>query len=599
MRIKVTADNKFLSKLPDNPGVYRYYDVDGNLLYVGKAISLVKRVKSYFQKKAELSPRISLMVSKIVELEITITENETSALLLENNLIKSLKPKYNIIFRDDKSYPYIKISEHSHPLIEYYRGKPHKGATFYGPYPNSYAVRETLDLLQRLFKLRTCTDSVFANRSRPCMLYQVNRCSAPCVNKISEGDYSQSVKNARRFLNGDYPALVNQLTTQMYEASDQLDFEQAGILRDKIALIKQMQDKQIISDTKLPINSDLILYKEANGHSFIYLIIIRNGLYIGDKYFVVRTVDNYQGMVEAFLENYYTVSKQNFSVYIEQEIAPEFIDYFVKAYNIRIISKSSPRIKDLGDMGRVNLEKIVENYKIDNIYQLGSLRLCELIGIKGINRIECYDTSHNQGSSAVASMVVYSDGKIDNKLYRRFNLPNEINGDDLLALESVLRRRLMNSELDVPELILVDGGRNQLSVAKKLLKELGFYDKIKIIAIFKGEDRKPELDKVIINSELELNFRQEPHVFRLLQALRDEAHRFAITGHRKKQAEKMKFSRLEDIPGIGAQKRKTLIAFFGSSQGVAAASVEELQQVQGIGVELATAIYDFFHTSHA
>lgn len=595
MRLKVTSDNKFLRQIPDAPGVYRYYDQDQNLLYVGKAISLVRRVKSYFQKRSELSPRISLMISKVSEVETTITENETSALLLENNLIKSLKPKYNIIFRDDKSYPYIKITTHAYPLIEYYRGKPVKAATFYGPYPNAYAVRETLNLLQRLFKLRTCADAVFANRSRPCMLHQINLCSAPCVNKISQAEYKDSVQNAKRFLAGDYSSLISHLSSQMYKASDELDFENAGVLRDKIGLIKQMQDKQIISDANLPINADIILYQEALEHSFIYVIIVRNGLYIGDKYFVVKTQDSYIGMLEAFLESHYTVADQNLNVYLKHKVSDGFSEYFYKTYKIQLITKDSLRIKELSEMGRNNLQKIVENYQIDNIYQEGSRQLEELLGIKGIDRIECYDTSHNQGSSAAASMVVYSHGKIDSNLYRRFNLADSVNGDDLLALETVLRRRLANSDLTLPEIIVVDGGQNQLNVAKNLLKELNFYDKIKVVAIFKGEDRKPEFDRIIIDSKTQLNFRQEPHIFRLLQALRDEAHRFAITGHRKKQVKRMKISRLEDIPGIGMQKRKSLIAYFGSSQAVATASVDELQQVNGVGIELASAIYDYFH----
>ena len=595
MRILASLDKSFLQQIPHSPGVYRYYNADELLLYVGKALDLHKRVKSYFQKKIDLSPRIGLMVSKIHSIELTVTENETSALLLESNLIKSLKPKYNIIFRDDKSYPYIKISTHQYPLIEYFRGKPQARDTLFGPYPNPYVVRENLDLLQRLFKLRTCTDGSFANRSRPCMLYQVNLCCAPCVAKVSPAQYAEYVKYAKDFLRGNFSDLVAKLSQQMYQFAEQLEFEQASSLRDKIGLIRELQHKQIVSDSNLPINSDILLTREYNQQLFIYLIIIRNGLYVGDKHFAQRLVDSKELILEAFLESYYRSEQLTRLIYLDQALNSDFNEYFYKIYGLKLVYGFKGRLAELALMGRKNLEKVIENSHLDNIYIDACSKLATLLQVERVNRIECYDTSHNHGSSAVAAMTVYANGKIDHSLYRKFNLSDSINGDDLLALETVLKRRLANKELPVPEVILVDGGKTQLAISKKLIDELGFCDKIKLIAIFKGEQRKAEFDKVIIDTTTELTFLDEPLLFKLLQTLRDEAHRFAITGHRKKQQQRMQTSQLEDIAGIGASKRKALIAFFGSATAVANAGIEQLQQVDGVGVELANSIYKHFH----
>lgn len=594
MILNVALDLSFLKQLPDAPGVYRFFAIDGTLLYVGKAISLFKRVRSYFRRDSSVSPRISLMIAKIASIEITVTENEASALILENNLIKNARPKYNIVFRDDKSYPYIRVSQHQFPLIEYTRHKPDKLASYFGPYPNSSAAKETLELLQRLFKLRTCADPVFANRSRPCMLYQIERCSAPCVGKISEDEYSQLIKNAVTFLSGNYTELVNKMSSEMYLAAELLKFEEASALRDKIAAIKQVQDRQIISSSAEAVSGDLVSSVEYGGITFIYLIMLRNGIYIGDKHFEIKIVDEIN-MVEAFFEEYYALRQDTTTAYCDFSIDEKFVKFMLETKNIKIQEvKANKRMNELFKMAQVNLQIIIENYGKGNQYKKGVARLSQLLE-RDINRIECYDTSHHHGSSAVTSMVVYEDGLINNSLYRKFNLPAIINGDDLLALSTVLNRRLANKTLPTPEVILVDGGKTQLEETKNILEQLGFHDKIKAIAIYKGENRRPELDRVIINTNLELNYHDEPQLFKLLQTLRDEAHRFAITGHRKKQVNKMKHSRLEDIPGIGVQKRKALMAFFGSSQLVAAATVEDLCQVTGIGPELATQIYSYFH----
>jgi excinuclease ABC subunit C len=596
MKINVTAnESKFLHQVPAQPGVYRYYAADGELLYVGKAINLHKRVQSYFKKKSDLSPRISLMVSKIAYMEITVTENETSALILESNLIKSLKPKYNIIFRDDKSYPYIRISNHAYPLIEYFRGIKQPDDQIFGPYPNPYAVKETLDLLQRLFKLRTCSDTTLGNRKRPCMLYQVNLCSAPCVGNIAPAEYQQFVKYSQNFLRGEYGDLIAQLSKQMYQAAESCDFELAATLRDKIGVIKQLQSKQIISDSQVPLNADIVVHHTVNGYFYVYVIMVRNGLYVADKHFSHRELGSVAELFSSFLESYYRDNLAPTCVVIDFGFDSDYLSEFKEIYHCAIETKPSARVKQLQLMAHKNLQRVIENSQLANIYSNASQKLSELVGIPTIKRIECYDTSHNQGSNPVASMTVYANGKIDHGLYRKYNLNETINGDDLLALTTVLRRRLANQELALPQVILVDGGKGQLSVAKKLVEELGFHDKIKVIAIFKGEARKPELDQIIIDETTQLTFRQEPAIFRLLQGLRDEAHRFAITGHRKQQVKRMQKSQLNQIPGIGTQKRKALIAFFGSPHAVAEATIDELLQVEGIGIELANTVYNFFH----
>ncbi|MDD3267184.1 MAG: excinuclease ABC subunit UvrC, partial [Burkholderiales bacterium] len=577
MEIFVDNELSFLKQIPSEHGVYRYYDKNNDLLYVGKAINLRSRVKSYFQKNQSNSPRIVVMVNKITKIELTITENETSALLLESNLIKNLKPRYNIIFRDDKSYPYLKITAHEYPVIEYYRGKS-KAGNLYGPYPNSYAVKETLETLQKLFKLRTCSDNDFASRSRPCLLYQIERCSAPCVGKISFNDYSENIKEADKFLSGDYASLVSILSNQMYSFAEAMDFEKAATIRDKIAFIRNLQSQQIISDSNSPLNADILLINDSLADKLIiYLIYIRKGLYVGDKHYNVLRLSPVDDLVEGFIERYYSNTSCE-TLFLEMPVSDEFIGFMKNINSMKISYKFDDRISKLFEMGKKNLLQIVENSSINNIYISAISKLSELLQVTFINRIECYDVSHNHGISAVASMVVYQDNKIDKSKYRRYNLPNTINGNDLEAFSYVLRRRLNNNE-DIPDVILVDGGKLQFALAKNILADLGFHDKISVIGIYKGENRNPVLDRVIINESTQLEYNSEREVFRLLQMLRDEAHRFAISAHRKSEINRMSISRLDDIDTLGVKKKKALIVFFGSVENIAKESIDDLMQV--------------------
>jgi len=598
-----TTDKDFIKKIPEQPGVYRFYSPEADdlagelLLYVGKALNLKKRIQSYFQRSHDLSPRISLMVKKIYRLEITVTENEVSALILENNLIKSLKPKYNIVFRDDKTYPLIRISKHAFPRIDKYRGTTNTASHFFGPYPNLEAIAQTLDMLQKLFKLRTCTDTFFNNRSRPCMLYEIKRCSAPCVALVTKNDYQKQVELALDFLEGRYSAIIDNLTQAMFQASDNLEFELAATIRDKIGLLKQISLSQIINNHKRPISTDLILIEATLEKVFIYLIIIRNGIYVGDNHFILDNVDNDPNQVfQVFLEGYYlkaqTTTKQIHMLFV---LSPEFRNLFKTALGIQIIQKFSPELNQLYKMGQINLHKIMNNQKGHKDFIHAAQILAKKLGLDMVNRIECIDVSHNQGDNTVASLVVYENGVIDNSKYRKYNLASEVHGNDLLALKIVLNKRLTSLTIPFPEVLLVDGGLLQLRVAKNILIEHGLYGKIRPIAIFKGEKRNPLKDKVLLDNGLTFTLADEQILFKLLQSLRDEAHRFAITGHRKKQANKMTVSKLVEIPNIGVKKRRALITHFGSIREVAHASVADLQKIVGIGEVLANQIYLYFH----
>lgn len=617
MKLLVSEEN-FLSKIPENPGVYRFYsdavvstDEDAvasvQLLYIGKAINLQKRVKSYFQKSSALSPRISLMVKKINTIEITVTENETSALILENNLIKSLNPKYNIIFRDDKTYPLIRISQDDFPKIDSYRGKVALGNRYFGPYPNVYAMRYTLELIQRLFKLRTCANAMFNNRSRPCMLYQIKRCSAPCVNLISSEEYKKQIDLATEFLKGNYKKIITELSNSMMKAAESEDFELAARIRDEIGLIKSMSNKQIINDYKHPLNADLIIVKAVKVRIFVYLIMVRGGIYVGDNHFILNNPDDdLDDVFRIFMENHYFVgitknslpnNAGDFEIYTKFNVSAEIKEIW--GNKIKIKNKLTIPLSKLHVMGEDNLERIIAKSLNLNELTKSAAELIEVLGLNIINRIECIDVSHNQGQNTVASLVVYENGNMNNSAYRRYSLSvaangNEINGNDLLAFEVVLSKRLENLAT-VPDVILVDGGEGQLNVAKSILDKYQLGDKVTTIAIKKGENRNPMLDSLVLPNRRIIRAKDKPLLFKLLHTLRDEAHRFAITGHRKKETKRMMVSELDDIANIGIKKKQALIAHFGSVKNIIMASVDDLSAVDGIGIILASQIYQHFH----
>lgn len=596
MRIN-RSDTNFIDQLPLQPGVYRFYSKDDELLYVGKALSLRARVKSYFQKNQSTSPRISLMVAKIDYIEITVTVNEVSALILENNLIKSLKPKYNIIFRDDKTYLAIRITNHEFPRVESFRSKtlPKDGQVF-GPYPNSYAAKQSIDTLQKIFKLRTCNDNFFNNRTRPCMLYQIKRCTAPCVNYISFEDYAKSIKLAAEFLFGNQTNIINQLQLQMEKESQLENFEKAASYRDQIKLIKELNTQQVVSTHTNTVNYDLMITKLEDEVAFIYLIAMRKGVYVWDKHFIVRNLigEDLETITKQFLTSYYLDNPDKHSVVSNIALDKEFIQVFKEATGIKLIGEISKSLGDLYQMGEDNLEKIIQNYFNRTDLSKPALELAKLLKINELNKIECIDVSHHLGENTVASLVVFEDGIIDHTKYKRYNL-NDTNGDDLLALSQVISRRLENSSNPFPQVFLIDGGINQYRIAKKLVINFELYGRIAVVAIFKGEKRKAKFDQIILGEGKILDPHQHQNVIKLLQALRDEAHRFAISGHRKKQIKKMEASALLDIPDVGSKKRKALINYFGSVKNISNATIDELRLVEGIGVKLANQIYGYFH----
>ncbi|MCX8515025.1 MAG: excinuclease ABC subunit UvrC [Burkholderiales bacterium] len=603
MEVKVTQDN-FIASIPKLPGVYRFYAATAaqkELLYVGKAINLYNRVKSYFLKSAKLSPRISLMVAKIESIEITITADEAAALILENNLIKSLKPKYNIIFRDDKSYPLIRITKHQFPRLESYRGKPNKQDIFFGPYPNLNAIKESLDLINKIFKLRTCSDVVFNNRQRPCILYQIKRCSAPCVNYISDAEYNHHIALASDYLNGKYSRIIDDLTKSMYHLADQMEFEQAAKMRDKLVLIKQVRDSQIINDYNKPVNSDLIFCENINEKTFIYLIIVRNGIYIGDKHYILHNNGNsLDEVLQAFIESNYLNSTLKTQIYTSCEFKHEFLKVFTQITQISINNQFPKSMQALYKMGLTNLNKIIEqNMQLSNLHK-SEVALAQLLNLPAIQRIECIDISHNHGENTVGSLVVYENSIIDHSKYRLYNINkdsagNLINGNDLQAMATLLRRRFNNNPINIPQIIIIDGGKIQLETVKNILIEVGLYGKITGLAIVKGDKRAATNDRVLLTDGRIINYEYNNTAFKLVQALRDEAHRFAITGHRKKQIKKMSYSSIDEIPNIGAKKKRDLIAYFGSVNNIATASVKQLTNVAGVGEKIAQQIYSYFH----
>ncbi len=602
MKINVSADKTFLSTIPENPGIYRYYDKNDKLLYIGKARNLKNRVTSYFQKQANTSLRISIMIEQIHSITITITENEKSALLLECNLIKELKPKYNIILRDDKTYPVIRFTNHKYPKIEYYKNKTHLDAKYFGPYPNIKAAKYFIDLLQKIFKIRTCSDVFFRSRNRPCMLYQINRCSAPCVNYINESEYKQQINLAIDFLNGNRKDLLHNLTKIMNKYANNLEFELASQTRDALLLIKSIDDSQSITKHNSSLNTDIIIYKYINHKLYIYTITLRNGMYVGDEHYVIdvshNTTDELNNesttYLEVFLQNHYLnlLIPHKISITVDCKFNKDFIYFFTKGLGIKINTQISPQIQKLIVIGNANLQNIIEH---ENNYITNAINeLSILLNNHPINRIECIDISHNQGSNTVAAITVFANGKIDNSQYRRYNLSNIMNSNDVLAIGTIIKRRLAEHRDNLPDVILVDGGRQQFNIVKKVVIEIGLYDKIKVMSLFKGEKRNPLFDNLILDNRSIVKY-NSTDAFKLLQNLRDEAHRFAITGHRKKQNKKMVNSQIDDIAGIGAKKKKALLLYFGSVQAIANASRADLMTAPGIGDTLAELIYQHFH----
>lgn len=590
-----------LASLPQEPGVYRMIGVNDQTLYVGKALNLKKRVSSYFQK-SDLPPRIRLMVSQIVKVDTTVTRSEAEALLLENNLIKSLAPRYNILFRDDKSYPYLCLSGDPFPQIRMHRGALDKKNRYFGPYPNTGAVREGVALLQKVFQLRTCENSVFAHRSRPCMLYQIERCTAPCVGYISEDAYAEDVDAAMLFLQGKVSDIQASLQKHMEEASVSLAFERAAALRDKLQRLQQLSAQQFIENSKTR-DADVIAIITDQGVAAVNLVMIRGGRHVGDRTFFPSqaTGRTHEEIVEAFLAQHY----------LERTVPPALIvdgysgdTAFIQLLSEQAGHKVSLITRPVGEK-RVWLRMAAHNaqlaigqklaQKATQEMRLQSLR--EALSLPDLQRIECFDVSHTMGEATVTSCVVFDKGALQGNEYRKFNVTPPVGGDDYAAMREALQRRairIVKGESPMPDLWVIDGGKGQLHVALQVLEDEGL--NFALISLGKGPERKVgDEDIWRPGEEQPLRLPPEHPGFQLLHQIRDEAHRFAVQGHRARRAKTRLTSSLNEIAGIGDKRRRELLNHFGGLKGVRAASVDDLARVPGISRALAQRIYAALH----
>ena len=627
-----------VAALPSLPGVYRYFDAQDAVLYVGKARDLKKRVSSYFQKNHG-GTRIGHMVTKIVRMQTTVVRSEAEALLLENNLIKTLAPRYNILFRDDKSYPYLKLTSSRFPRLSYYRGSVDKKHRYFGPFPSAWAVKESLQMLQKVFRLRTCEDPVFNNRTRPCLLYQIKRCSGPCVNFISAEDYARDVGHAERFLLGEQQALMDTLQAQMMARAELLQFEQAAEIRNQIGALSKVLHQQAVEDntgvtTK---DADILAVKVEGGRACVNLAMVRGGRHLGDRPYFPKHVEEAMALapdddeavaganqaapmspevrvLEAFIAQHYLDGGVPPLLVLSHAVDKSLIEALSLQSGIKVTAQHQPR-----EPRRAWLDMCVKGAQLklaqllaeEGSQQARTRALVESLDLAVDNmdtfRIECFDISHTAGEATQASCVVFEGNKMQSAQYRRYNIEGITGGDDYAAMRQVLTRRYSkiaeatgDAELAnaarLPDLVLVDGGRGQVSMAREVFEELGI-DLGRIVGVEKGEGRKVGLEELVFaDGRAKVYLGRDSAALMLVAQIRDEAHRFAITGMRARRASvRTGGSKLEDIAGVGPKKRAKLLQRFGGVRGVGDASVEDLLSVDGISRELAEEIYRVLH----
>ncbi|KNZ31504.1 MAG: excinuclease ABC subunit C [Methylibium sp. NZG] len=658
-RERLLAD---VAALPGLPGVYRYFDAQDGVLYVGKARDLKKRVSSYFQK-SHGGTRIGHMISKIARMETTVVRSEAEALLLENNLIKTLNPRYNILFRDDKSYPYLKITAARHiasagasgpptaasfPRMAYYRGAVEQRHRYFGPYPNAWAVKESIQMLQKVFRLRTCEDTVFANRTRPCLLYQIKRCSAPCVKHIEAADYARDVANAERFLLGEQQEVMDTLQVQMMALAEALQFEQAAEIRNQLGALSRVLHQQAVEDntgvtTK---DADILAVKVEGGRACVNLAMVRGGRHLGDRPYFPKHVEDATALeekgeeegedsdgasarsstevlvLEAFIAQHYLDGNVPPLLVLSHAVDRTLIDALSLHSGVKVTAQHQPR-----EPRRAWLDMCIKGAKLrlaqllaeEGSQQARTRALVEALDL-GVDdmerfRIECFDISHTAGEATQASCVVFEGHKMQSAQYRRYNITDVTGGDDYAAMRQVLLRRYAKlaeaarepalepgspaapkAAARLPDLVLIDGGRGQVSMAREVFEELGI-DLGRIVGVEKGEGRKVGLEELVFADGREkVYLGKDSAALMLVAQIRDEAHRFAITGMRAKRASvRTGGSKLEDIPGVGPKKRAKLLQRFGGVRGVSHASVDDLLTVDGISKDLAEEIYRALH----
>lgn len=646
----------FLKDLTTRPGVYRMIDTNGTVMYVGKAKNLKKRVSSYFQK-THSSPRTSHMVERIVRVDVTPTRTEAEALLLENNLIKSLSPRYNILFRDDKSYPYLRLTNHKYPRVAYYRGAVDKKSQFFGPFPNAWAVKESIQVLQRVFLLRTCEDTVFSHRSRPCLQAQIQRCSAPCVNWISPEDYAKDVEAASRFLRGDHKAVLSSLEEKMLEASSLLEFEKAAMYRNQLGALSRVLQKQSVDTTGGDDDADIIAVVIKGGAVCVNLAMVRGGRHLGDKPMFPSVAQASEDIgpevLEAFLSQAYVDRPIPNLLIVNQDLdAPEllmalsqqagkkinlirqpqserrkWLDMAVDNAEIaiarRIAEQGSaqfrtralvetlalePRLEEAFQAGEANSmlggtqKTVTGGAASDSAIPPGTEQVAEPppeeIDLLATLRVECFDISHTAGEATQASCVVFHNHDMQSREYRRYNIEGITPGDDYAAMRQAVTRRYQRegkTPIVMPHVVLIDGGKGQIEVARQVFEQLGL-DISLIVGVKKGENRKVGLETLVFpDGRPSLELGPGHPALMLIAQIRDEAHRFAITGMRAKRAKARQASELDEIEGIGARRKQKLLTRFGGLRGVKAASVEDLQTVEGISKMLAEEIYRRLH----
>jgi len=585
------------------PGVYRMFDGSGSLLYVGKAKSLKKRVGSYFARP-QLEPRIAAMVAQVTAIEVTVVRTESEALILENELIKSLNPRYNVMLKDSKGYPSIFISAQEFPRIAFHRGARKAKGRYFGPYPSTVAVRDSINRLQKLFRLRNCVDSFFQNRSRPCLQYQIKRCTAPCVGLVSAADYARDVRHAVMFLEGRSTDVIDELVKSMEQASADLAFENAAELRDEISRLRQMQAKQFVTGNEQ--DADVIGCVVRDGQACVQALFFRDNTSFGSHHWLLRATENAGAaeVLEAFVSQHYTELPVPRTLILSHDI--DNADLIAEALSTKAGRKIELLRPQRGE--RVKLvELALRNAEIALGVRLGSdamqrERWQALVPLLGLSeapaRIECFDISHTMGEGTVASCVVATEAGAQKSLYRRFNIRDVTAGDDYAAMRQAISRRfqrLVEEQADLPDLLLIDGGAGQVGKALEALRELGI-EGVNVVGISKGPDRKPGFEELVLaDSGRILRPRADADGLLALQAVRDEAHRFAITGHRGRREKARTGSVLDEIEGIGARRRSALLKQFGGLHGIAGAGVEELMQVKGIDSALAERIYAHLH----